>query len=185
MTAHFAVSDEIKIIKGQIDPKTTGIYCDMDQVLVNFLGGARRALGKEFNDAELGTNEHKWLFLATVQEFWFHLEWMPGAQMLWNVIRGYNTHILSACPDGMLMPLCPDEKKRWCVQHLGISSDRVQTVMREDKHKFAMLDGRPQLLIDDHPRNVAEWIAAGGVAIHHFTVPETIARLRFLGFVQT
>jgi hypothetical protein len=154
------------------------IYCDMDQVLVNFLGGARKALGKEFNDPCLGHDNDKWVILATKPSFWLDLEWMPNAYALWKEIKDQNAFILTACPPIDLNPLCPDQKKAWCKVRLGVPSERVHTVSRLEKKEFAVTNGKPNLLIDDHHGNVADWCKAGGYAIHHFTIPETLNELR-------
>ena len=153
------------------------IYCDMDQVLVNFLGGARKALGKEFNDACLGEDNDKWVVLATKPSFWLDLDWMPHADLLWQEIKNKNTYILSACPPVELNPLCPDQKKIWCKVRLALPMNRVHTVTRKEKVNFAFTDGKPNLLIDDHFGNVEDWRNAGGYAIHHHTVPETLTAL--------
>jgi hypothetical protein len=153
------------------------VYCDMDQVLVNFLGGARRALGREFNDPCLGTDKEKWALIQAITGFWINLEWMPGAMQLWERIKIYNPYILSASPHPDDAPSCPEEKRIWCFQELGIADEYIHIVCRSEKKDFAVIDGVVNLLIDDHPRNVAEWREAGGIAIHHTTIPETLDEL--------
>lgn len=159
------------------------IFCDMDQVLVNFLGGARRALGMEFNDPKFpGQNRDKWLFLATIPLFWDNLPWMPEAQILWDRIKGPNTYILSACPLLEENPTCPGEKMTWCVRELGVSPGQVLTVhRRREKKNFATTNGKANLIIDDHIDTINGWRDAGGIAIHHHTIPETLYELNLLG----
>lgn len=157
------------------------IYCDMDQVLVNFLGGARRAFGKEFNDPSLGKDDAKWVTLATMPGFWLNLEWMPDAQKIWERIKDKDTYILSACPSPDLNPLCAPEKKQWCVRELGIAPERIITVFkRTDKYSYAR-KGHPTLLIDDHYENCMNWTLRDGMCIWHHTVPETLLELRRVG----
>lgn len=154
------------------------IYCDMDQVLVNFLGGAKQALGKEFNDPALGSDIEKWQALLAVSDFWLTLDWMPKATLLWERLRAHNPYVLTACPPDNLSPTCPAQKREWCRVNLGIGSSHVYTVQRQEKQDFASPDA---LLIDDHPRNVAEWRSRGGIAIQHWCVNDTINQLNQLG----
>lgn len=157
------------------------IYCDMDQVLVNFLGGTRKVFGMEFNDARLGSDTDKWRVLAEIPGFWKTLDWMPQAHLLWDRIKHRDTYILSACPPPNESPLCPVEKKEWCVEQLSVSVERVHTVKRGEKALFATHQGQPNLLIDDHPRNCLEWKDAGGIVIEHRTVPMTLLELERYG----
>jgi len=155
------------------------VYVDLDQVLVNFLAGARKALGKEFNDPSLGTDPEKFRHLSdTCINFWLNLEWMPGAESLWNQLRQYNPFILSATPPADIYPSCPAEKIQWCIDNLGITKDRVFIVSRKEKREFSNPDS---LLIDDHPTNVREWRENGGTAILHHTVTETLNEITQLG----
>jgi uncharacterized protein YbaR (Trm112 family) len=156
------------------------IYCDLDQVLVAFLAGARKALGKEFNDPALGTDQEKWVLIEQIQGFWENLEWMPNAQTLWDRIKHRGPHVLSAMPPKEQAPSCPGGKRIWCRENLAIPDAHVNLVSRIEKQKYAVVDGIQNLLIDDHPKNVLEWTAAGGIAIMHSTVPETLNALDHL-----
>jgi 5'(3')-deoxyribonucleotidase len=160
----------------------------MDQVLVNFLGGARVVLGKEFNDPAFGdttsiaNTEAKWRAINKCAHFWFDLEWMPEAQKLWGILANYNSYVLSACPPVEWNPSCSLEKQDWCETNLEISFSQCIVVHnRKDKAKYAKSDGQPNLLIDDHPKNVAEWQLAGGIGVTHFTIPETLSQLTAYG----
>jgi hypothetical protein len=158
------------------------IYCDMDQCLVNFLGGARKVFGMEFNDPRLGSDDRaKWVSLTDNTSFWLELELMPSARLLWDRIKDKNTYILSAVPDADVAPYAPSGKKQWCVRELGISPDRVITCSREQKKNFSRHGGHPNLLIDDHYGNCMAWISCDGNAIWHHTVPETITQLAQFG----
>ena len=154
------------------------IYCDMDQVIVAFLSGARKAIGREFNDPIQFGGEDKWPIIAKMPRFWLDLEWMPGARLIWDRIKDKNSYILSAIPKFEVVPLCPYQKREWCERELGLPVDRVLVVGREEKKNFA---GERKLLIDDHGGNVRDWQEAGGIAIHHHTVPETLIQLERFG----
>ena len=69
------------------------IYCDMDQVLCNFLKGADEAIGGSFVQAPKDT---RWGKINQTKDFWANLEWMPGGKRLWQFISRYDPYILSA-----------------------------------------------------------------------------------------
>ena len=70
--------------------------------------------------------------------------------------------------------------KRW----FGVSSDRMYPVMRADKMRFAKdgRDGRPNLLIDDHIKNIAQFKSAGGIGVIHKSARKTITELEEIGY---
>jgi hypothetical protein len=153
----------------------------MDQVLTNFLGGGRKALGREIND--LGLDNDKWpVLINQVPTFWLDLEWMPNAQKIWEKIHKEDVYVLTACPPVELNPFASTQKKQWCERELGISQDRVITVAkRDDKIKFSRHGGHPNLLIDDHCKTCLDWCLRDGNAIWHHTVPETLEEFKQFG----
>ena len=69
------------------------IYCDMDQVLCNFIKGAEKVIGEPFVNVD---KEKRWNIISNTKDFWANLEWMPGAERLYKRIAKYDPHILSA-----------------------------------------------------------------------------------------
>ena len=159
------------------------LYCDLDGVLVNFDAGARKAFGKPFDDESLGNAANKWNIIElTVTDFWQTLDWMPQGKVLWSRIRKYNAEILSACPPGK--NTCPGGKRAWCKRHLdGLNPGRIHTVPRNQKKNYALLRGKKNVLIDDMKSNTTDWERAGGVAILHKSIPDTMSQLTKLGFI--
>lgn len=161
--------------------KLPQIYCDMDQVLVNFIGGANEVLRARglpnFPEAD---KEEKWSALKSVPKFWANLKPMPDGLLLWKFIRQHNAWILST--PSRRMETCRPEKIEWVRKHLG-NVEHIYLVPREDKQKFAMSeDGTPNLLIDDHIKNINEWESKGGIGIRHINTMKTISQLRKLGY---
>ena len=76
-------------------------------------------------------------------------------------------------------------KEDWLKKNVEkLPRSRINLVMRSDKQRFAR-DGRtqaPNILIDDHEKNIREWESKGGIGIHHTSVERTIARLKEIGF---
>ena len=161
--------------------KLPQIYCDMDQVLVNFIGGANEVLQRQglpnFPEAN---KEEKWNALKSIPKFWANLKPMPDGLLLWKFIRPHNAWILST--PSRRMDTCRPEKIEWIRKHLG-NVEHIYLVPREDKQKFALTeDGTPNLLIDDHKKNIEEWESKGGIGIRHINTMKTISQLRKLGY---
>lgn len=157
------------------------IYCDMDQVLVNFLDGANKVLSmkglRNFPDEE---KESKWNALKSVSKFWVNLDWMPDGRPLWKFIRVYDPIILST-PSRRMMTSRP-EKVEWIRKNLGRVKE-IHLVPRDQKQNYAVdKDGQPNLLIDDHIKNINEWVAKGGIGIRHINTMKTVSQLRKLGY---
>ena len=70
------------------------LYCDMDQVLCNFLDGAEKVLGKSFIEFD---KDRRWPLIHDKKDFWETLEWMPVQRdygLLWiNMTHIYYLHI--------------------------------------------------------------------------------------------
>lgn len=158
------------------------IYCDMDQVLVNFLGGANAALrSKGLPDFVNADKEEKWEAIKSIPKFWANLEPMPDGLALWRFIKPYDPMILST--PSKRMPTCKQEKIEWLYKHFGRNIKEIHIVPREQKQNYAVTkDGKPNILIDDHVKNINEWTAKGGIGIRHINTMKTISQLRKLGF---
>ena len=62
----------------------------------------------------------------------------------------------------------------------------INLVRRKEKKDFAMKGSdnkkQPAILIDDYPKNVNQFKAAGGIGILHTSASNTISQLKRLGF---
>ena len=156
------------------------IYVDMDGVLCDFIVQSKKATGKIFTQDKA---KEYWPIIRKYPKFWSDMPWMPGGRQLWSYIKQYNPHILSAyTPED---PNCIPGKKTWLRRNVSISSSNINLVRRKDKQKFAMKSGgkrRPAILIDDFPRNIDQFKAAGGMGIVHTNTANTIKELKKLGF---
>jgi len=151
------------------------IYCDMDGVLVDFIGG----IIKELKLRREPYQDEIDYFLTTTYgssvRFWSRLPWMPDGKKLWTLLKQLNTEILSACPSNCEMqPSVKKGKIKWCKQNLKISTG-INITTRQNKVRFV---GKNNILIDDYIKNINEWKRAGGKAIHHRSARQTAQELK-------
>lgn len=156
------------------------IYCDMDQVLCNFMKGADAVIGIPFVQAD---KSNRWNnIVAAGSKFWSELEWMPGAKKLYQFIARYDPKILSAYSNKMAAD-SKKGKKEWLRKNTRIKGSDINLVLRDQKQLFATTtDGKPNVLIDDYIKNIREWEQAGGIGVHHTSIASTISELKKLGY---
>ena len=59
------------------------IYCDLDEVLIDFLRGANIAVGGVFAKID---KQERWTAINQTKGFWKNLEWKPNAKRLYDFI---------------------------------------------------------------------------------------------------
>ncbi len=153
------------------------IYCDMDQVLCNFMKGADKAIGEPFIYAD---KVERWKKISNTKGFWANLEWMPGAERLYKRIAKYNPYILSAYSKRDNNSRAG--KLKWLSRNTNFKRSRIYLVQRADKKNYATTSDKPNVLIDDYMKNIKEWETNGGIGIHHTSVSKTLGELNRLGF---
>ena len=154
------------------------IYCDLDEVLVDFIRGADAAVGGNFIKADKKT---RWSIINQVKGFWANLGWKPNAKRLHDFIIRYNPHVLSAYTNRD--PTSKVGKMKWVKKNTGFKRANVHLVLRSQKQAYAKTkEEKPNVLIDDYDKNIKEWDAAGGIGILHTDVGKTINKLKSLGF---
>ncbi len=146
------------------------LYCDLDDVLVDFKGACEKLGVYE----KLSTDpETAWKKInAKGAAFWEKMEWMPGAQVLWKFIAPYDPIILSARSEDRKSVT---GKRQWIKKQLGRKDGLI--VWKKDKKDYA---SPKSVLIDDDENNIIEWENAGGVGVHHKTVDATIQTLSII-----
>ena len=158
------------------------IYCDMDGVLCDFKKAAEKVTGMSITKWSYANKEEKWAPIKNTPRFWHTLPWMPGGQQLWNYIKKYNPHILSAYVEESHDPNCIPGKSHWARTNLGIGINRINLVKRVQKQNYAKVVGEPAILIDDYKKNTDQFTQRGGIGILHTTTSNTINQLKKLGF---
>ena len=153
------------------------IYCDLDEVLVDFMRGANAAVGGDFVKMD---KDDRWNKVNQTKGFWANLGWKPNAKRLHSFIIKYNPHVLSAYT--VRDPTSKVCKMKWLKKNANFKRGNIHLVLRSQKKDFATTDEKPNILIDDYDKNIREWEAKGGIGIHHTDVGKTISELKRLGF---
>ena len=181
----FRADSLVTHFRTEADEQLPTIYCDMDGVVADFHGGLKKMESQlkvagyksvqDWLDSPL--SDDKWKPIINNKKFWSTLPLMPQALKLWNYIRPYSPHILSAYSKHD--PNCIPGKRAWLRKNLRMTdAPRIHLVRRRDKQKYA----KGNLLIDDLSKNIAEWKAAGGTGILHRSAGQTLAQLKRLGY---
>jgi len=153
------------------------IFCDMDGVLVDFPAQWKKYFEEDpkTHKKRVGKDEFDMLLDTTPYDFWFKMGWMPGGEKLWSVIKKQDTTILSSPAES---DDCKKAKADWLKAH-GINNKLIlKKSFRKQEHAAPN-----HILIDDYIRNVEQWRARGGIAIHHTDINKTLKELSDLGIV--
>ena len=108
------------------------IYCDMDQVLCNFMKGADAAVGGSFVNTD---KDERWNMINQTKGIWANLEWMPGAKRMYQFIEKYDPYILSAASGRD--PTSKVGKLKWLAKNTNFPKSRINLVMRSQKQQYA------------------------------------------------
>ena len=168
------------------------MFVDMDGVVCWFRKAASSRIGMDVNSKEfddLGQAKRNKLFSEACDtvDFWVSLEPMPDYNELWGYVKYWSPSILTAYPvwSKQAKDVAIKGKALWNKSHMMVPEQRFHCVERKDKQKFALnSERRSNILIDDKPKNIEEWIAAGGIGILHINAAQTILQLRNLGFIK-
>jgi 5'(3')-deoxyribonucleotidase len=160
--------------------KKQRILLDMDGVLVDFLGGALKALNRVHKQnitiEEYATKFGKWetydyygisisdfwMSIGLVPDFWYELEPIPWFRELYDFLKEFGEVTILTSPN--YDPSCAEQKLRWLNSRMNIRSDSVFIGSR----KYLMAGNG--ILIDDYSKNIEAFREAGGEAI---LVPST------------
>lgn len=153
------------------------IFVDLDGVLADWFTAASKMLNNNFKD---GSNDFDWEDLFNSNpNMYRELPLMPDAMLLWKHIEKYNPVILTAIPSRWHWPQATAQKRNWVHEHFGEHVDVRFGPFAIDK-QFHCVHNQC-LLIDDMEKNIVQWKAAGGPAIHHKSAAETVAILEMHG----
>jgi len=155
------------------------IALDLDGVLADFDNRVSSLLGfnwKTFHPDLL------WKELENEKYLFNTLSVMPNSLKLVTHLMHHDLYILTAIPrpTGKLASAAQD-KKDWVARHIN-KKIHVQTVLG-GKNKAKYVEDSNSILIDDFPRNIEAWKAAGGIGVLHTSVNDTLDQLNTLGVI--
>ena len=105
--------------------------------------------------------------------FFAEAPWMPDGKVYWEYIEKYNPKLLSAPSRNNESRL---GKRKWVENN--IPGTKLILAYASNKKDYA--DSK-SILIDDRPKNIKQWIEAGGIGIIHTSAQNTIKELKKLG----
>jgi hypothetical protein len=132
------------------------MFLDLDGVFADFERRVFEISGRYPHQFDRGM----WKVIMADREFFAKLEFMPGAEILWEYTKQYNPVFLTGAP--------PDErsqnqKREWVAKKFG---DEWTTIVLPKKEK-QFHSGPNKVLIDDTPINIEQWMDKGGRGVLH------------------
>ena len=153
------------------------IYCDMDQVLCNFMKGADAAVGGSFVNTD---KEERW---KTSIKQKVSGQILSGCQVRKECISSLKSMIHTFClPSTPVTPHLKLVNLNGWAKNTNFPKSRIHLVKRSQKQQYATTNGKPNILIDDYMKNINEWEKKGGIGVHHTDPRKTINELKRLGF---
>lgn len=170
------------------------LYVDLDGVLVDFDKGYEKLTGVHTHHADRQGSDIFWDLYRkgidnsgkTEKQYWEELEWTSDGQVLWDYLKKYNPHILTAPSVNPDLP----KTDRYNISHNESMQGKTEWVKRLDnmnKLYFKATSYKKELaksnriLIDDRKPTIEGWIEKGGIGIFHTSTENTILQLIQLG----
>jgi hypothetical protein len=156
------------------------VYFDMDGVLADFDKGFYEITSGLSSDNV--SDEELWARIEAYGKarFFSELPWMPGGKEMWSFAAEnfLNLKILSALGKSDRINKQTTQGKTAWLRH-NIPSLRLDDIILvENKHKKRHYSKPGDIIIDDTPIVIQEWIKKGGIGILHKTAQETINQLK-------
>jgi 5'(3')-deoxyribonucleotidase len=90
----------------------------------------------------------------------------PTANKLLRIVRGMaGGYTILSSPLNFDRKGSIKGKQEWLSKHINVPADNI--IFEHDKYKYAVRNGKPNILIDDWGVNIKKWRAAGGIGIKY------------------
>lgn len=164
------------------------VFVDMDGVIADFDKLAKTLLGVDNTlarfDMDPKMKKELWKKVKEYEQtgghMWRDLEPMPDAKLLWNFLEQLHRDGLTEYPQILSATGQPhfgaeQQKREWIRKHFGSHIKVNLTETAAQKSQFACSSC---ILIDDRPKAIDPWTAAGGIGILHTSAKNTIEQLK-------
>jgi hypothetical protein len=147
------------------------LYLDMDGVQADFFGAWALRHGvsnyKDIPDLEVAIDELASISYNEVLKFFIELQPLQGGIEIVTWLKDNNIPytVLSAPLRGPYADASIVGKKYWLDQFNPDTSENA--IFTQHKHKYALTDGEPNVLVDDYGKYIDYWTEAGGIAVKH------------------
>ena len=151
--------------------KMPHLYLDMDGVQADFFGAwaAMHNVGnyKDIPDTETSINQLASSSPEEVYKFFRELKPLQGGG---KIVEWLHQHkipftVLSAPLRGPYSKASVEAKKDWLDEfNPGATQNAIFT---QHKHKYALSNNEPNVLVDDYSKYLNAWSNAGGIAVKH------------------
>lgn len=158
---------------------------DMDGVLADFDKHYQVVTGTDFH-SEVPSQERWNRLKGSEAKFYSDMPAYPGyfsfleeiSKLIENTL--WTPRYLSAKPSLLEVPDIERQKLAWLYNKVPILSEDWPLVMAESSSEKCKFCEAGDILIDDNPRNVAQWMKRGGIAIRHLSFHDSLVQLREL-----
>lgn len=155
------------------------IYIDLDGVVADFELRYTEVTGRLWLGSE--PSAVRWARLKGKEEgFYAGIRPYPWAKSFVERVQdlasksGLTVATLSALPSVIEFPTAKDEKLDWVEKTFPEIEGSYLAKSSSVKWKFATPGS---IIIDDNPRNVAQWMKFGGIAIRHLNFEDSLVQL--------
>jgi 5'(3')-deoxyribonucleotidase len=147
------------------------LYLDMDGVQADFFGAWAKKNNvdnyTEIPDIKTSINDFATSSPEEVYKFFRKLKLLEGGYKIihWLHVNKIPYSVLSSPLSGPYFNASIEAKKDWLDEHNpGATRDAIFT---QHKHKYALNNGEPNVLVDDYDKYLDAWSNAGGISIKH------------------
>ena len=142
------------------------VYVDMDGVIVDTYTHIGNIVGVPHYDHITPDQWEKFYSQVHAEDLFATLGEFPTTNKLLDIVKQYaGRYVLLSSPLNYDVAGSIRGKKRWLADHPNIDSNNA--IFDSAKEKYAVSNGKPNVLIDDSPSNIRKWEAAGGIAIKY------------------